>query len=335
MPRSNAAHWVGDAALLTAGAVGAWVAYSRLRIPRAAPLPPALPGRREILRTEAAGAVSLYGTAEPDGTPLLLIHSVNAAASAYGVRPLYQRYRGTRPVYALDLPGFGFSERSRRLYTPRLMVDAIATVTRTIRGRHNGVPLDAMAVSLSCEYLARAAVECPDDYRSLGLISPTGFDARLSGRGPRAGQRGNDLMRNAFDFPVLGRAAFDALASRRSLRHFLGKAFGSEQVDAGLIEYDYLTAHQPGAEHAVACFLSGDLFPTDATTVYEALRLPVWMVHGTRGDFVDYRDAGRFERRPNWTAVTLPTGAMPQFERLGEMTERYNAFLSSIDRGET
>ena len=30
-----------------------------------------------------------------------------------------------RTVYAIDLPGYGTSERSDRLYTPRLMTDAI------------------------------------------------------------------------------------------------------------------------------------------------------------------------------------------------------------------
>ena len=33
--------------------------------------------------------------------PLLLVHSVNAAASAYEVKPLYEHYRRSRTVYAL------------------------------------------------------------------------------------------------------------------------------------------------------------------------------------------------------------------------------------------
>jgi hypothetical protein len=34
--------------------------------------------------------------------------------------------------------------------------------------------------SLPCAYLARAALERPDLFSTLGLISPTGFDAHLS-----------------------------------------------------------------------------------------------------------------------------------------------------------
>ena len=41
-----------------------------------------------------------------DTRPLLLLHSINASASAYEVKPLFEHYRQQRPVYAPDLPGF-------------------------------------------------------------------------------------------------------------------------------------------------------------------------------------------------------------------------------------
>lgn len=292
-------------------------------------LPPALPGRREAIDTEA-GRVSFYGSAEADGVPLLLVHSINAAANAYEVRPLYTHYLGRRPVYALDLPGYGFSERSRRLYTPRTMADAIHAVAAEIRGRHGGARLDAVALSLSASYLARVAVERPQDYRGLGLISPTGFDRRLAGRGPDGGVRGSARVRAIVDSRLLGQPLFDLLVSRPSMRFFLAKTFGSKRIDEGLFEYDYLSAHQPGARHAPYCFLAGLLFPADATTLYEALTLPVLMLHGTRGDFVDYRDAPRFAGRPNWRIESLPTGAFPHFEVLDTVTARYDAFVAGL-----
>ncbi len=82
-------------------------------------LPPALSGERRTIGSKA-GQLSYY-TAGPQasGEPLLLIHSINAAGSAYEVLPLYEHYCNSRTVYALDLPGFGFSERGdRELYTP-------------------------------------------------------------------------------------------------------------------------------------------------------------------------------------------------------------------------
>ncbi|MGU3538405.1 alpha/beta fold hydrolase [Methylobacterium sp. A54F] len=323
---ARAAKGLGLAAL---GGAGAWVAYSRLGIDHRMPLPPALPGRHECL-SSPVGGLAFYGSDEAEGVPLLLIHSINAAANAYEVRPLYQHYRGRRPVYALDLPGFGFSERSRRRYTPRTMVDAIHAVAGEIRRRHGGARVDALALSLSAEYLARAALERAQDYRSLALISPTGLDARLSGRGPSDGHRGRDLTRALLDAPPWGRALFDALVSRPSMRFFLEKTWGSDRIDEGLLAYDYASAHQPGAEHAPYCFIAGHLFPTDATRLYEALWLPVLVLHGQRGDFVDYRDAPRFAARPNWRIKSLPTGAFPHFERREDVARRYDAFVDGL-----
>ena len=42
------------------------------------------------------------------GAPLLLVHSINATASAAEVRPLYD-YGATRTVFAIDVPGYGCS----------------------------------------------------------------------------------------------------------------------------------------------------------------------------------------------------------------------------------
>ncbi len=71
-------------------------------------LPPALSGERRVIRG-SAGPLSYY--ARGAGKPVLLIHSINAAASAYEMRPIYERIVDAR-VFAPDLPGFGFSDRS-------------------------------------------------------------------------------------------------------------------------------------------------------------------------------------------------------------------------------
>lgn len=320
------------AALLPLAAAGAWIAWSHLGLNRSGPLPPALPGRRTALRTRA-GRVGLYAADARAGRPLLLIHSINAAANAYEVRPLYEHFRHERPVYALELPGFGSSERADRVYTPRLMADAILDAAAEIAARHGGVAVDAMALSLSCAYLARAALDRPALFATLGLISPTGFDARLSGRGPLDSHRGSAPARRLAAFPLWGRPLFDALVSAPSMRFFLEKTWGSRDIDEGLLAYDQLSAHQPGAEHAPFSFISGYLFPDDTTRVYEALTLPVFMVHGARGDFVDYRHVGEVVGRPNWTILRLPTGAFPHFERPGAVTGAYAAFLERAEEG--
>ena len=81
-------------------------------------LPNALTGQRVAL-SSSAGPLSYYRDGPQDAAPLLLIHSVNAAGSAYEMKPIYEHFRSRRAVYAPDLPGFGFSDRSDRAYDPR------------------------------------------------------------------------------------------------------------------------------------------------------------------------------------------------------------------------
>ena len=119
---------------------------------------------------------------------LQLFTSLSERASK---RTFFQHYAGKRPVYALDLPGYGMSERRDQTYTARMMADAILAAVDEIKRLHDGEKVDVMALSVSCEYAARAALERPTDIRSLGLISPTGFDKALSGYGRAQSTKGN------------------------------------------------------------------------------------------------------------------------------------------------
>jgi len=312
-------------------------------------LPHALPGERRELASRA-GRLSYYASTstgaptspvatrstqatspgEPHAAPpVLLLHSMNAAGSAYEVRPLYERLRGERAVYALDFPGFGFSERSEREYVPRLMTDAVHAVVAELRAAHGGAPVDALALSLSCEFLARAAVERPTDYRTLALVSPTGFSGATRGDGPPGAHRGIRPLHAVLAARPWARALFGALTRPGTIRYFLQRTYGSKRIDEDLLAYDVLTTHQPGAEHAPLYFVSAFLFSQDALRLYATLPHPVWMTHGVRGDFTDYRRAKDFASRPNWRIDVYDTGALPHFERADEFGRAYRAFLEA------
>jgi pimeloyl-ACP methyl ester carboxylesterase len=242
-------------------------------------LPAPVSGQRHEIGS-AVGRLTYY-SASPDAAsalpPLLLIHSINAAGSAYEVKPLYEYYRQSRTVYALELPGFGHSERGKRVYSVRLMTDAILIAVREIQKDHGNGPIDALAVSLSTEFLARAVTEMPLAFRSVALVSPTGFRSTDQTDKKREGTRAMPWLHGLFEFPLWSEGFFRLLTSRPSIRFFLRKTWGSDNYDRGLYEYDYLTTHQPGAQHAPYYFVSGYLFSKDILRIYHALTLPVWM----------------------------------------------------------
>jgi hypothetical protein len=81
-----------------------------------------------------------------------------------------------------------------------------------------------------------------------------------------------------------------------------------------MYEHAVWNARQSGAEHAPLCFLSAQMFSSDITRIYDQLSMPVWMSHGVRGDFVDYRGKERFANAPQWRFRIYESGALPYFE---------------------
>lgn len=289
-------------------------------------LPPALDAERRETNGRA-GRLSFYVAG--DGPPMLLIHSINAAGSAYDIKPAFEHFRGSRRVFAPDLPGFGFSDRSRRRYDIGLYVDAIRDLVDII-GEETESTIDALAASLSSEFLARLAVDRPTAFRTLALVTPTGFRAgseRL--RGPEGSNREVGLVSSIVNVSLWRRGLYSALVRPSVIRYFLRRSWGSDDIDENLASYCDLTTHQPGAENAPLAFLSGKLFAADIRNVYEKLELPVWVPHGTRGDFRDFSEADWATQRDNWRFTPFESGALPHFELPAEFFGEYERFLGS------
>ena len=294
----------------------------------------ALSGLLHAIRSKAGG-LRAYVTGQ--GRPLLLVHTVNASASAAEVRTVFERMGRHRTVYAIDLPGYGASERTERLYTARLMTDAILDLAAYIRTQQPEQAIDAFAASLSCEFLARAAVEQPATFRTLSLVSPTGFSGLRLRQGPPGSTYGQNWLLALLKGPGWGRALFKGLTRPGVIRYFLNKTWGSRAIDEAMYDYAVWTTREHGAEHAPLCFLSAQMFSADITTIYDQLRLPVWMSHGVRGDFVDYRGKARFAAHANWQFTVFDSGALPYFEYPQDFAEKMLAFMAqgSGDRDRT
>lgn len=303
--------------LLTVGA-GAGIAWSALLVDHRMALHPPLDGSEWSVEDGSGGMVRVYFDESGEGRPVLLVHSVNAAASAYEMRPLYLRLRGQRPVWALDLPGYGLSDRGDRPYNPHLMAQAIANVADRI-----GQPVHLVALSLGAEFAARAALLRPELVASLALISPTGFGPiRTSGRFPA------QLLR----FPLWSQAIFDGLASRRSIEYFLAKSFAGP-VDATLVDYAYRTSHQPGARFAPLSFLTGELFADDAVRdLYSKVQVPTTVLYD-RDPFTSFIRLPEFlPDHPNWTATRIAgTNGLAHWDRPGETLDALASHWAGAD----
>jgi len=299
------------------------------------PLPLAMQAERRDLATPC-GSLSLYRAGPDDALvspdrsaslpPLLLLHSVNAAASAAEMAPLFAHYRQKRVVYALELPGFGFSDRSDRPYNVRLMTDALQLALTAIQAETGGVAADVVALSLSCEFAARVSGETPQLIRRLAMVSPTGFSGKKRRYGPAGSVIGPPWLLRLLRWPRWSEGVYRTLTRPAVIRYFLARTWGSDAIDEALWRYDLLTTRQAGARFAPLYVGSAQLFSADINSLYEALTGLVWVSMATRGDFTDYQGRTTVGHRSNWQFHTVEGGALPYFEDLPAFTRRLDPF---------
>jgi len=263
-----------------------------------------------------------YFDTESEGRPLLFVHSVNAAPSAIELKPLFQHFRASRPVFAPDLPGFGRSTRRVGTMTASEFAKNIASIIDEMTPSE---PPDVIALSLGCEFVARAAVECGAAVRSLTFISPTGFSRRQP-PAPQAQRR----LKRLFDFAGFGRGAFKLLRLERSIRYFYGMNF-SGFVPNELVTYALKTTRQPGAHEMPLQFLSMGLFTANAMeSLYLKLDVPV-LVLFDQDPNVSFELFEQFETNPAWQFKRIaPSMGMPQWEHPAETAGAIEAFLGTL-----
>ena len=263
-----------------------------------------------------------YYDIEAEGRPLLFVHSINAAPSAIDLKPLFQHFRSYRSVYAPDLPGFGRSTRHVGMMTAS---DFAKNISSIIDQMSPSEPPDVIALSLGCEFVARAVVECGANVRSLTFISPTGFSRRQPP--PLQAQK---RLRRLFDFAGFGRGAFKLLRLERSVRYFYGMNF-SGSVPSELVAYALKTTRQPAAHEMPLQFLSMSLFTPNAVgSLYEKLDVPVLVLFDEDPN-VTFELFEQFEDSPTWQFKRIgPSLGMPQWEHPEKTVAALESFFAEL-----
>src|SRR5215212_9490522 len=119
------------------------------------------------------GQIFYRHAGEERAPAVLFVHGIGAGARAFMWRrnflPLARDFR----VYALDLLGFGYSDKPANApYSAELYVELLSDFLRDVVGR----PAGLVAHTLPAAFAARVADESPELVGPLVLVSPTGAD---------------------------------------------------------------------------------------------------------------------------------------------------------------
>jgi pimeloyl-ACP methyl ester carboxylesterase len=255
---------------------------------------------------------------ENSGPPLVFIHGIGAGSSSFMWRKNFDALARDFRVYAFDLLGFGFSDKPAAApYSADLYVELITDFIREV----SGYPVNVIASSLGAAYAIRVADEHPELITSMVLNSPAGSDA-LNRRPGMAGAAFYGLLQS----PVLGTSFYNVMASERSIRDYArdNLFYDHHRVTNRLVTNLYATSHQPGAQHAIAAFLSGYL-NTDTRSPFSRLTQRVVLVWGKQ-DSTTPVEKGVLLRELNPRA-TLEVFDYCRMMPEQEQPERFNALV--------
>lgn len=259
------------------------------------------------------------------GSTVLLLHSVNAAASSMEMAPLFEGLADRHRVVAFDWLGFGLSDRPDIRYRPIVMHRVLDAVLARVGG---GRP-DIVALSLPAQYAAVVATRSPERLRRLVAISPTGA-GRFGSTGERATAR--RAAERFLRLPLVGSSLFRALGSRRSIDGFLdGVVADPASLPERYRHYAWATTKQPGADRAPLAFICGLLDDPRAEAAWRSLSVPTLMLVGDQPRFCDpaalaeVADANHAIR-----FVTIPdAGDLPHWEQTAVTLDRIRDFLAA------
>ena len=254
-----------------------------------------------------------------EGRPVLLVHDTFKGGGSWewdkNIDFLAEKYT----VYALDLPGYGLSQKPWTVYTAydytRLIKDFARDV---IREKAFG-----MASGNSAAFMVQAAFMHRDLFEKLIIISPAG----VSERGIM-----NEKRRRILASSVVGTSMYTMAVSKDSLREFLEEEvfYNRDNVTAEVLGTCHFYAHAGGerGKHAFAAQASGYL-KTGILESFRQLEIPVLTVWGEKNRFNPVRNMNILEGLcpERKFAVFEETRMLPHYENAHGFNALADEFL--------
>jgi len=253
------------------------------------------------------------------GPPLLLIHHPHAGGSSWEWRKVFPALANEYTVFALDLLGFGLSEKPNVPYSGRLLAELVHDFLEDVVVE----PAHAIGSGLSASYLVNVAVRRPNCLQKLVLVNPTGMAAAAL---PPVEQ----VAFRALSSPVLGTSLYNTIVSRQALLEELRRHiyYDPAMVAPAMVNDIYTFAHQPGSQFAAAAYFSGRL-SLPMRLAFSSLTQPALLVWGRDAYYTPVGDAmDLLYRHPQAELEIIDEcGMIPHDEKAGEFLQAAKEFL--------
>ena len=208
--------------LVAGGALGALAVTNKIFEARAGVLDTALPGEEGRFAWKY-GDVFYKVKGNRDARPLLFIHGFGPGMSSDEWRKNFETLAEQFRVYAIDLLGYGMSDRPVIDYTAETYVDLIGDFIREVIDK----PTLVVAHGLACAYVIAGAYRRPQLFERLVLVTPPAIMLQETAPGPIKA-----VQKFVLRAPIIGRFIYNLLTTRSAIRAFYSRR---GYYNAGLI----------------------------------------------------------------------------------------------------
>lgn len=227
------------------------------------------------------------------GSPVLLLHGLEAGRSMAEWRALFDVLADKHTVYAFDWLGWGLSDPARDGYSAAAFAEQVEEFIRDVIGQDTAV---VAAGGGSVFAILAARQGAPINKLALICPVPPAWD-------PPTGQsRAEALLLEAVTggvlrFPTWGTAAVNFLRSRYQLERW-ARNHGFFDPSRAAAEWRtlYVAAHQDGSGWANRAYIT-NAFETDWRTAWQELEIPSLIIWGQNAGPDGYDSA------PEWLAL--------------------------------
>lgn len=257
--------------------------------------------------------------------PLVFLHSLGGGSSAFEWSKVYPAFAPGYRVVAPDLIGWGQSTHPARAYSVEDYFDMIIHLLEAVAHP----PALVVATSLTAGVVIRLAIQRPDLFRGLFLVSPSGnsdFGRDYSRSLPAllAGTPGLDRL-------IYQLGAANELAVQTFLSNFLFA--DPSRITPDLVQGYLAGTQQPNAEYSALASLNGDI-SFDLSRYIGQLKTPTTFILGEKSRFLApsvVKRLASLNPRAVEAVVEVPnSGVMPHLEHSAVVVGLLQRFLAAF-----
>lgn len=171
-----------------------------------------------------------------EGTPILLIHDLNAHSSGYEWKRVVSSLSQHNTVYTIDLLGCGRSDKPNITYTNFLYVQMLNDFVKHIIGEK----VDIIATGESASFVIMASKISDDQIGKIAMVNPSSLSELA-----KIPSKRTKTLKFLIQIPILGTLLYNILQSQKAIEETFYDSYFYDitKVDSSLVKTYYEAAH--------------------------------------------------------------------------------------------